>query len=329
MKQVGRSCALAALACTLIFVAAPRRVRAQNALEQKCATSSSFSNVQQYCNLVAQAVEIAQPLFGIAFAGGNPVAGTASTMGKSIVALPAFSVVLRATAPYVRLPAIGNSDSEIRFAPTTTNIDATIGVFNGFTLGPVVGGGLLAVDLLASAGIITASSGKGFTSGKATSYAAGIRVGILRESFVAPGISGSVMYRRMGRITFGDPQLATHDAYFTTDGFSSINTRVAISKRVLFVGATVGGGYDRFNSDASINARRGLLSTGLLTAPGFSSARAVTFANVSWTMLIVSAVVEVGWQSAGEVSTAAIPAGTMNRTGKSPLFGSVSFRVTL
>src|SRR5438132_12610850 len=157
------------------------RVQGQSALETKCTGSSSSSNVVQYCNLLAQAIDIAQPRIGLALAGGNPVAGTASTMGKSIVALPRFSLIARGTGVYAKLPEISTNNSASHALVPSGNLDASFGVFTGFGLLPTVGG-FLSLDLLGSAGILPAPTSKGF-SGSARSYAGGARLGILRESF--------------------------------------------------------------------------------------------------------------------------------------------------
>jgi hypothetical protein len=328
IQSMVRSRVRAALVCAVALAVVPVHARAQNPLEQKCATSSAFSNVQQFCNLVAQAIEIAQPRLGLAFAGGNPVAGTASTMGKSIVALPRFSVVVRGTGVYAKLPAISTNNSEINLVAPTGNVDASFGLFTGFGVAPTIGG-LFSIDLLGSAGILPVPSGKGFSGGSSRSYAGGVRLGILRESFTAPGISGSAMYRRIEHITYGDPQFSSRDAYFNTNGFSTVSLRGAVSKRLLFIGATAGVGYDRFKSNVVFSARRGLLSTGTLSVSGYDSNRTIAFGNLSWTMLVLTASLEGGWQSGGTASTVAIPAGTTNQTGKGAPFGSIALRLTL
>src|SRR5207253_5684532 len=127
---------------------------------------------------------------------------------------------------------ISTNNSAIHALVPSGNLDASFGVFTGFGLLPTVGG-FLSLDLLGSAGILPAPTSKGF-SGSARSYAGGARLGILRESFTAPGISGSVMYRRIEHITYGDAQFTARDAYFTLGGFNTVSLRGVISKRLLF-----------------------------------------------------------------------------------------------
>src|SRR5690606_8272264 len=119
------------------------------------ATSAASDEARRFCNLVAQGIEVVQPRVGLAAAGGNPVAGTASTLGMRIGAFPRISIGGRVTAVRADLPpirTIGRVD-DIDFAVAALGADAAIGLFRGFSPAITVGG-VLSLDLLASAGIV-------------------------------------------------------------------------------------------------------------------------------------------------------------------------------
>ncbi|HSJ10798.1 MAG TPA: hypothetical protein VK928_12820, partial [Longimicrobiales bacterium] len=193
--------AAAALAMLL-----PVNAQAQ-ALRAQC-TAASRDPVRAFCENVADAATMLQPRVGIALSGGNPVPGTASTLGMRLGSMPRISLTARVTAADVDLPAVERmtDSADVSFPVGSIAADVSVGLFSGVSLLPTVGG-FGSIDLLGSVGIIPLPRGEGFDNSAPLTWAAGARVGILRESFTAPGVSVSMMYRRLGDVTFGDSTL--------------------------------------------------------------------------------------------------------------------------
>jgi hypothetical protein len=307
------------------------RVSAQNFTE-RCAIASGSSSIRQYCERIALAVEIAEPRFGIAMTGGNPVYGTASTLGMRIGTIPRVSFGVRATAATVDLPPIesASTSEDIKFAAPSLDLDASVGIFSGLSVFPTVGG-FGSVDFLASVGTVPLPEGKGFSESPMT-WGLGARVGVIRESFTAPGISVSAMYRRLGDASYGDTTFQKRDAYFAVKNLSVWSYRAAISKRVPLVGlgATAGIGIDRSSSDVRIginNAIPFLASDLFITAEDLKTTRKTAFVNASWTLLLLNIAGEAGWQEGGKAD----PNATIStaRLEKAGYYAGVAVRIAL
>jgi hypothetical protein len=257
--------------------------------------------------------EIISQRAGIALSGGNPLAGASSTLGLRLGALPRISAAARFTAARVVLPSetTGETD-DLSSIAHSLSLDAAVGIFGGFSLVPTVGG-FGSIDLLGSYGKLSLSDDDGFADDP-TSWGAGVRVGILRESFTAPGISVSAMYRSIGDVTHivGEPDV---DAGTITSQHnnSAVNLRATVGKRILMLGAVVGVGYDKFYSDATFTPPETLPPTPVMVRHLETSATTL-FGNLSWTMLILHIVGEGGVQRAD---------------GESALYGSLAIRLAL
>lgn len=317
---------------------APADVAAQErALVQRCsllATSSSVisPNAVRFCNMVAQAIEIAQPVVGFAAAGGNPVPGTASTLGMRLGALPRLSLAGRATGVFADLPPILDFDDrrEIGIFVPSLNVDGAIGIMSGWSLAPTVGG-VGSLDGLLSIGVLPLPGGEDGFRDSPWTVGGGLRLGILRESFTMPGISVTGMYRRVGGFTFGDRDLTMDDSSFEMDmGIWSL--RGTVGKRIMFLGLTLGAAYDHYSSDVEFAFRdpEGLAATPIrIRYDDFENDRFALFGNVSWTVLILSLVAEVGWQSGADAVPGALPANVDFDAEGSRFFGSLALRLSI
>lgn len=279
---------------------------AANALAQSCSQGA-------FCGQFTNA-EITMQRAGIALSGGNPIPGASSTLGIRLGALPRLSVAGRLTGARLVISDEGTSEAsdELSSVAHSLNVDVSVGIFSGFSLLPTVGG-FGSIDLVGSFGKLSLSDGDGF-GGDPTSWAAGVRVGILRESFTAPGISVSGMYRRIG-----DYQHDTGD--FSVDSGTRMRfesneamiLRATIGKRILMLGATAGIGYDKYNTQATLLPPETLPITPAIRSDLDTSATTL-FGNLSWTMLILHIVGEGGVQRAD---------------GESALYGSLAIRLAL
>lgn len=345
-------------AALAVALAAPvASVSAQRSIDDVCMSPEiTQAGLQSRCASVAQAVDAAQPQVGILMAGGNPTLGTASTGGVRLGLLPRVSAGLRANIVLARLPDIreeSGAEGPDRFSVPAPALGANlaVGVFPGVSLAPMIGG-FGAVDLLGSATILPVSlANVDGLEKNPVSWGAGARVGLLRESFITPGVSVSVMYRKMGELQFGDvcetggivgpetdgPPYCTGEGDFGSINFglSNLSTRAAVSKRLLGFGLTAGVGYDKFSTDADLAFRAPA------TLPGQPGRRIYAFRDVqvdndrwsafldgSFTLLVGSIVGEVGWMQGQEAITG-FPEASDFDPKEGTFFGSVGVRLSL
>lgn len=312
------------------------------------------SQLQFLCGQVVNALTAVQPTIGIGFTAGNHVLGTATTIGRRLGFVPRISVTARANAALADVPnlledfdATIQGDGELP-AMETSGVpfgafqgDVAVGLFNGFSAGPL--GGLGAVDLLGSVSFIPAIDKTGLTE-DIVNWGLGARVGILKQGLVMPGVSVSGMYRNMGEVSFGS--LADGDpAEFSTD-LSTLSLRAAVSKGFLAFDFAAGAGYDIYSSDVAFDfeltcppSECTVQATAGPTEPIAGELRTAAwnvFGNVGLSLLVLNVVGEVGYQKATEVITAedlqeaGLPgqAPTDEDLSGGRLFGSVGLRFT-
>ena len=335
----------------VVLAAAP--AAAQDGLETRCAAIGQ-AQAREVCSTVAQAVESAQPQLGILLAGGNPTLGTASTGGVRLGVLPRVSGGLRINAVQVKVPNILEEDAGVEddrsfFAPAL-GANVSIGLSPGMSLAPTIGG-FGANDLLGSATWIPTNlvDVEGIEDGSENiSWGAGVRVGIIRESFLTPGVSVSAMYRRLGTFRYGDVCPAGQvdaggvvtctgsgdEGEFAFD-LTNWSGRAAVSKRLLGLGLTAGVGYDRFTSDGEFAFRGEPIGV----VPGtrriyrfedleVESDRWSAFLDGSFTLLLATLTAEVGWMQ-GDDPIAGFPSASDFDPKEGTFFGSLGLRLTL
>ncbi len=251
---------------------------------------------QAACNTMVDATKAFHPLAGLIVSGGNPVLGTASSLGG----FGHVSATLRVNAIKASLP---NPDSAAR-NPVPSS-------FSGYFPAPVIEtafglyrgqrGGLLSIDGLASAVLLPASRVQGMSVDPgapkigdiALGIGYGVRIGLLRGSFPVPAVSVSVMKRHVPRIQFGNVS-ANDPADFATD-LNATNWRATAGMRVLFADVAAGIGVDHYTSAAIIHYRDGLFIRTVTL--DLANTREVLFANAGLTMGPVKFVTELGYQT--------------------------------
>jgi hypothetical protein len=166
-------------------------------------------------------------------------------------------------------------------------------------------------------------SGEGFR-GAVNSWAAGGRLGLLRESFTAPGISVTTMYRRVGDLRWmGTERNPT--PHFEVRELANLSVRAAASKRLAGLGFTAGAGWDRYEFGGSVElAGDGTWPVLSLRDDHLESSRTTFFASAAYTMLVLHAVAEAGWQAGGS-SSPDIP--DSGRLGAGAFYGSLALRL--
>ncbi|HEX8393597.1 MAG TPA: hypothetical protein VF665_14730 [Longimicrobium sp.] len=325
---------------------------AQGDIETVCASFSN-SEVASRCGAVAQAVDAAQPQLGILLAGGNPTLGTASTGGVRLGVLPRVSLTGRVNVVAARLPDIRDVETsggqatteQFRVPAPAVGANVSVGLTQGFSVAPMIGG-FGAIDLLGSVTVLPLSLAGDDFGDNAYSWGAGARVGLIRESFVTPGVSVSVMYRDLGDVTFGtvcegtevptteNRSTCTGGGDFGEIGFglTNLSGRAAVSKRLLGLGATLGVGYDKFKTDADFAFRApsgvGTEDIRRFRDVSVDNDRWSAFVDLSYTVLVGSLVAEVGWMQ-GDDAITGFPSTSDFDPGEGTFFGSIGARLSL
>lgn len=291
----------AAFCSFLLFVVCAADARAQ----------SDVCPPDVFCQHIDVA-EVSLARAGIALSGGNPVPGASSTLGMRLRALPRLSVAGRVTGARMKFTDLTDPSDPGEFSSIarSLNVDVAVGIFGGFSLLPTVGG-FGSIDLLGSYGKLSLSDDDGFQDDP-TSWAIGARLGILRESFTAPGISVSAMYRKIGDFDnlIDDPSIADDETVIRLENNRALSLRATVGKRILMLGATAGIGYDKYSSDMEL----GFAMTPPVSQEIDRSATTI-FGNLSWTMLILNIVGEGGVQRI--------------KDGDSAPYGSLAVRIAL
>lgn len=333
------------------------------AVSAPCARPDVPGSARDFCLSVAQAVESAQPQVGILIAGGNPTIGTASTGGLRLGVLPRVSASANLNVAFIRLPDIlaeqagataQRLNDAVGIPAPALSGTISVGVFPGISLLPTVGG-VGAIDLLGSASWLPVSGFEAMRDDLA--FGGGVRVGLLRESFLTPGVSVSLMHRRLGTVRYGNVcsavgagQTTAGEGYDFESGscpgggdpgefaldLSDWSGRAAIGKRLLGLGLTGGIGYDRFASDVDFGFRA---PSGALPGRAGYYARATdieldnsrwsAFLDASLTLLVATIGVEAGWLQGSEPIRGFDLSGSEFDPGDGTFFGSLGVRLAL
>ncbi len=308
----------------LAMAGAPRPADAQIVdYETLCRAQSGGQTTLCRAGLDALDIAIARAL--ILGEGGNPVPGTASTMGHRMGTSPRVGLSGRVTVANIELPRLAPVGGTNSGAGLGLTANVAVGLLNGISAGPTVGG-VGSLDFVASIGITHLPGGAEFTTSHPVTWAVGGRLGVLRESFTAPGISLSALYRRLGALAVGNEFPGTDSAYVFTNQTAAWSTRAAIGKHLGPLGLTGGVGWTRFSTDAAVRLFNTSQQPIDVRNRSFHDKRLSAFGNVSWTVLILTVSGEAGWQSAGDLT-----AGGRQTAGAAGggLFGSIAGRLTI
>lgn len=284
----------APLVSGLFLVAIVSPVRAQT---PEC--SGYAGNAQRVCAAAVDGTRAFHPLIGVLVSGGNPMIGSAATLGG----LGHASLTLRANAVEVVLPDLtyNGSNSAVPagaklFAPAPL-VEGALGVYRG------VGNGLLAVDLLGSAQLLptdqidnlTVDAGARKIGGLALGLGYGARVGLVGERGPLPAVSVSIMRRDIPQVTYGD--VPAGDRYSYGVDLHATNLRLVASKQLLFLDMAAGAGWDKYTGDAVIRFRDPITGVPQPDVPvELRSSRALAFLNAGMSLSVVRLTGEVGYQ---------------------------------
>jgi len=277
------------------------------------------------CGELAVTARALQGHIGLMAGLGSEVSGSASTLGRRLGTAPRIAVGGRAAFARVSLPDLTDQGAEpsrkTSFLLPSLHAGVAVGIFDGFSLAPTVGG-FLAVDALGNASLVFLPKGEGF-DGHATAFSLGARIGLLRESFTLPGISVSISRRASGDVVYGDPQ-AGGGSVRVDPVVTSI--RATVGKDLLSVGILAGLGWDRYSGDVLIHAAAG----GTVVEASSSSleaSRTTVFGGASMNFLILQLSGELGWAGGFGRVNEYLGAPFDPRSGS--LYASLAFRLTI
>lgn len=251
---------------------------------------------------------------GVAAAGGNPVPGTATTLGSRVGGGPRIS-------PFVSFGRSGGgapagTEGGLGTGVTSVRTGLAFGIFDGLRIMPTVGG-FLSLDLIATGSVQLLPEGIASTN-QVRTLGAGVRIGILREGFSVPGISVSVARRYSQAAT----QDRSPDAASVTADPATTSLRATIGKDAGGVEVLAGWGWDGYSGDVTVTQSLGGPFTGSV-----DGSRMLYFAGVSTTLSIVlSLSAEAGW--IGGFDAVSGYAGPFDPTAGAA-FGSIAARLIL
>jgi hypothetical protein len=244
-------------------VAAPAQAQCPTAAADGCRKAVDFLNFMT-------------PQLSTALVGGNPTLGQGGVLGG----LGHFSIDIRASAVNGQLPKFTNVGLSTAGAQHSTftsdqqwvpfpSFDVGLGLWRGFSLGVTHVGG---IDALLTATYIPTNIGSDNGSGSGGSnktnfkvsgsnphFGYGVRVGLLEESAVTPGVSFAWVQRDLPTLSL----TSTVDASGTNPSGTialndfTINTsawRITAAKSFLIFGISGGLGQDKYDANSSLTA---------------------------------------------------------------------------
>ena len=332
------------IAVTLVSFLAVSTAQAQGG--GATAHSSCVGPAADACQQAVDFFNYMAPQLGTAMTGGNTTLAQGGSMGGMRFGLiprfalgvrvnavqgnrpvyePTFSPLAGASAPP---PAAQEIATETQIVPLPA-VDLALGVFKGIPLALSNVGG---VDLLLSASYVPklgdrASDDFAIEPDESLAIGYGVRIGLLQESLVVPGVGFSYMQRKFPKTTLfarqdnalGAATLEVRDLDLKSNAW-----RLTASKSLLLFGIAAGVGQDTYDASTAIRAQQ---STATVNAAVSSKVtRTNMFADLSMNLLILKLVGSVGMVSGGDILTY----NSYDAAGdKSRLYGSVGVRIGL
>ena len=262
------------------------------------------------CQQTVDLFNYVAPLLGTALAGGNTTMAQGGSMGTRLGLMPHVSVGVRLNAvlggvPEVQTPSpagIQNrNNNPVSSVPVALPvIDAAVGVFKGIPLALSNVGG---IDVLLSAAYVPKKTFGDISLDPESPIAVGygLRVGLLQESLVVPGLGFSYIQRKTPKTTI--TANLTGSSFEVQDlDLKAKSWRITASKSLILFGLAIGYGRDTYDASTAIRASVGTNSVG-----PFNGASEVTrnnmFADLSLNLPFIKIVATGGQVSGGDIKT--------------------------
>jgi hypothetical protein len=286
------------------------------------------ANAAEECLATVQAVTSAQPAVGLLIAGGSPTTGGVSAGGLGLGVAPRVIAGVRVNVVTIELPDIFAEQASNQpdfldsygLAVPALSGDLSVGLTEGFEVAPGVGG-IGAISLIGNATYLPFQLfSDEFDEGN-LAWGAGVRVRLLTESFVSPGIAASLMWRQLPTYEFGDvcPQgvlpvsggsdeievgtcPGQGDPGEIAFDLRDLSGRLMVAKQLVGFSANLGLGYDRYDSDLNFGFRgapvagTGSAGTFQVRDRSLESDRWTVFGGLSYTIVVATLSLEGGWQ---------------------------------
>lgn len=260
----------------------------------QCALGGS-AELLTACRSAVLAAQAMRGGIALADAAGAELSGSSSTIGRRLGSAPRVSVDIRLRMARFGMPDILGGGTGVG-GKTAVNVygvkgSVAVGILDGFSLMPTVGG-LLSVDLLASASFMFLGESDGFLGNEGL-FAVGGRLGIFRESFSLPGVTVSVIQ------SFGknvDWSAGANGAQIDTD-ISTTSVRATVGKDFFTLAVLAGMGWDWDRGEMGVQVPDPTIpgGQGVGLGEGLTTRRPVYFAGISITRLVFQLSLEGGW----------------------------------
>jgi hypothetical protein len=271
---------------------------------------------QDACQKAIDLFQYMAPQLGAAITGGNATLG----QGGSLGGLGHFSAGLRVNAVQGSLPQVQNVSPSVTGATSSTydtktqilpmpTADLAIGVFKGLPLAITNVGG---VDVLVSASYLPEFNNSNVSvkvPNGSLKFGYGVRVGILQESLLVPGISVSYLHRELPTVNIAAN--SNNDSLYVNNlALKSNAWRLVASKSLIFFGFAAGIGRDKYDASTDISAHvaaRTVPPTPAVNSTPVSLSQNLTrtnlFADLSMNLLLFKLTGEIGQVSGGTINT--------------------------
>ena len=316
------------------------------------AMASSVANAQctgstivaDACTKVTDLLNYATPQFSTALAGGSATMG----QGGTLAGLGHVAVSVRATAVVGAMPKFNgtafNTGGAVPTSFSSENVpvpmltaDAAIGIYRGISLGVTHVGG---VDALVSATYLPNVNGgdmKMTVAGSNMKFGYGVRVGILEESLLAPGVAISFIQRDLPTFSIsGASNVAAAGANapgtFALNDFTLQTSaiRLTASKSFLIFALNAGVGQDTYKGSSNLRVTVTPAVGGAQAGAGSTSmsmTRTNMFVGTQLNLFLFKIVGELGQVTGG--STPALKNNFGAAADKSRNYASVGVRFAL
>ena len=277
------------------------------------------------CQKAVDIFKYLTPQLGTTIAGGNSIMGSGGVLGG----LPHWTVGLRATVIAGSVPQFtaSNAPNVLVSSPVASTyttkmtpiafpaVDGAIGIFGGIPLGLTKIGG---IDLLVNGAYVPTVTTTNVSIVPATNlkFGGGLRVGLLQESLLVPGISVSVIQRGLPKTTITTTSTAgasagTIDTLQVKDlDLTTTSFRLTISKSLILLGVAAGVGVDKYKESTGIytSVHRTVAPLPPATVTGtFAAASNMTrtnaFVDAYLNILLLKIIGEVGIVTGGTATT--------------------------
>jgi hypothetical protein len=254
------------IAASLFLFSAP--LAAQRTVDSQCSSVVT----QDACQKAIDVFHYLAPQLGTVISGGNATLGVGGTLGGlGHIYISGRANLVNSNIPRADQVTPATNGARSDDYPTQSQLagipqaDVAIGLFRGIPLGVTNVGG---IDLLGSVSYLPSLDASGVhitTPNGSVKFGGGVRVGIIQESILFPGISVTYLHRGLPTV-----DLTAHDGGGDTLNLRNIDVstdsyRLVASKSLLMLGLAAGVGQDRYNSSATGSgyvAARGIAGLG-------------------------------------------------------------------